>query len=113
MRFAQRCVRARVMADELPSVEFTPEALLDFQEAYDWYEAQRTGLGAQFALSIEAAIEQARRHPHSGLAIHGEVRRVLARRFPYGVLYVPVEGRLVVVAIFHGQRKPTSWKERL
>jgi len=44
--------------------------------------------------------------------VHGEVRRALVRRFPYGVFYV-VEGQaLLVLAVAHVRRQPAYWLAR-
>lgn len=43
------------------TIVFRPEA--ELQEAYQWYESQRKGLGEDFLLCIEAAISSIQRSP--------------------------------------------------
>jgi plasmid stabilization system protein ParE len=41
-----------------------------------------------------------------------DIRRVLAHRFPYGVLYVPRGNSIIVLAVMHLRRQPDYWRER-
>jgi toxin ParE1/3/4 len=93
-------------------VLFRPNAATELTEAWDWYEARREGLGDEFATCIEAAIAQAARTPDVNPRVHGEVRRALVRRFPYGVFYL-IEGQaLLVLAVAHVRRQPGYWLAR-
>ncbi len=67
---------------------FRSVAEQELREAYRWYEDQRTGLGEDFLLCVEAAVAKARRSPELYPEVHKNVRRVLVRRFPYGIFYV-------------------------
>ena len=91
-------------------VVFRPEAERELADAYAWYEEQRPGLGEEFLACVEAALAQARRNPRLYQPVHRNVRRVLTRRFPYGIFYLVEEQRLVIVAVFHGRRDPRSLK---
>lgn len=65
------------------AVILRPEASEDLTDAYLWYEDKRHGLGEEFLLVVDAAIEKIRRSPDAYPIIHRNVRRVLTRRFPY------------------------------
>ncbi len=41
------------------------------------------------------------------------VRRVLARRFPYSVVYIELSDEIRVLAIAHGSKRPAYWRGRL
>ncbi len=82
-------------------VLFRPEAEAELTEAWVWYEARREGLGAEFATCVEAAIAQASRLPEGNARVHGEVRRVLLRRFPHAVFYLVEDEALLVLAVAH------------
>jgi len=43
----------------------------------------------------------------------GKWRRILLRRFPFGVVYGVMDDQIVVVAIMHTRRKPGYWKNRM
>ena len=87
-------------------IVFRPEARADVIDAYRWYEGKRAGLGEEFLLVLDAALEQIRRGPESHRVVHRNVRRALTRRFPYGVFYIAEPERIVVLAVFHGRRDP-------
>ncbi len=90
-----------------------PEAEADLDEAYRWYEKQRSGLGSQFIECVEAVLDRISERPELHAVVYRTVRQTLVRRFPYVVCYV-LEGHCVdVVAVFHGQRDPASWKSRV
>lgn len=89
-----------------------PEAEQDIREAYSWYETQMSGLGANFLLRIDAALSSVQRNPRQYPLIHQEVRRCLVRRFPYGILFLEEDKRVIVLAVFHAKRDPRSWQER-
>ena len=90
-----------------------PDAEADLIEARDWYEAKQEGLGDEFLTCVEAAIARAARVPDENPRAHGEVRRVLIRRFPYGVFYLVEGGALLVLAVAHVRRQPGYWAGRM
>jgi plasmid stabilization system protein ParE len=94
------------------TVVIRPEAEADLAEAHRWYEAQRPGLGQRFLLSVEAALFAIQRHPETFPVVHNQIRRVLLRRFPYGVYYVVADLHTAVLAVFHCKRDPQRWQER-
>lgn len=89
-----------------------PEAEADTREAYTWYEAKRPGLGDEFLLCLEAAIETARREPEACPTVHGAVRRAFTKRFPDGVFFVRESEVIVVHAVYHAARNPRGWQGR-
>jgi toxin ParE1/3/4 len=93
-------------------VVFRPEAKEDLVRAYRWYEDRRPGLGEEFLGVVEAAIEQIRRAPAMFSVVHRDVRRVLTRRFPFGVFYRDEPERVIVLAVFHGRRDPRVVEQR-
>ena len=91
---------------------FRAAAAADVEEAYRWYEAQRAGLGDEFLASVQTALDLILDHPEGAPVLHRDTRRLLLRRFPYGIHYRLVEGQVVVVACFHAKRKPGMWRTR-
>ena len=92
---------------------FRSEASAEVQEAYDWYEAQRKGLGTEFRDELQETLDRILVNPNQYPAVHRNVRRALMRRFPYGVFYVVEAQRTVVLAVFHARRDPTGWRSRV
>jgi len=95
------------------SLVIQPEAEADLDEAYRWYEEQRSGLGSEFIECVEAVFDRIAARPELHAVVYRNVRQTLVRRFPYVVCYVFEENRVDVLAVFHGQRDPIIWKSRM
>lgn len=93
-------------------VSFHRAASAEFIEASTWYEDKRLGLGIEFITEIEHCISLASRHPLQFIVVHEDVRRVVANRFPYSVYFRTDGNRIVVLAVFHGNRNPAIWQAR-
>jgi toxin ParE1/3/4 len=89
-----------------------PAAAADVEGAYRWYENQRPGLGEEFLAALGASLEMIAAHPLAAPVVHKDIRRLLSRRFPYGVFYRLVEEEIVVVGCLHAKRNPSVWRSR-
>jgi plasmid stabilization system protein ParE len=89
-----------------------PRAEGDIQQAYCWYEDQRSGLGNEFLLSLEACLDNIKRNPLLYSYVHRELRRALVRRFPYGVFYLVEERTVVVLAVLDCRQDEEAWLSR-
>jgi plasmid stabilization system protein ParE len=90
----------------------TPEAEEDLSEARAWYERKREGLGEEFVLSVEAALDHIRRVPEAATEVYPGIRRVVVRKFPYGVFYRVDPDQIAVIAVYHSKRDPRGWRAR-
>lgn len=90
-----------------------PEAEADIAEAYRWYEEQSPGLGAEFVRAVDACLSSIERQPDLYPEVYERARRVLLRRFPYGVYYVVLPASIDVAACFHLRRDQRGWRSRL
>ena len=95
------------------SLIFAPEAELDIQEAYGWYEERRPGLGEEFLSCVDACLQQVCRMPEMHVKVFKEYRRALIRRFPYALFYEFADGKVTVYCVFHTSRDPEKWRQRL
>ena len=64
-------------------LRYTAKAKDDLLIAFQWYEAQRRGLGLEFLDCVEAKIETIEQMPKLYAEQHLNFRRVLVRRFPF------------------------------
>lgn len=94
-------------------VQLLPAAERELEEAFWWYERQRSGLGLEFLLAFDAAVESLRRLPEGHELVALKTRKALLRRFPYLVLYAVEAERVLVTAVFHGRRDPQRWSDRV
>lgn len=88
-------------------------AKADVHAATRWHELQRPGLGKAFVEAVDAALSQVAGNSLRYQIVHRDVRRVVLRRFPYGVFYRVAGDRIVVICVLHLHRDPSSWKSRL
>src|SRR5262245_46054005 len=97
----------------LPFV-FKPEALREFEEAVAWYEAQRPGLGRQFATEVEVVLHKAQASPERFRRIRGTARKIRLRRFnKYSIYFAVKDDAFAVLAVFHAARNPVHLEQRL
>lgn len=91
------------------------EAEADITTAAIWYENRDRGLGLEFLSDIQQAIIRALHSPRAFLLLrkNPEVRRILAKRFPYRVFFILRANVLVVFAVLHAARHQRIWRHRL
>jgi len=80
---------------------FHPEAECELHEAYDYYEAKREGLGGRFGGAFREALTRVLQRPLAWGLLEAPYRLCRLNRFPYGILYEPREGEVVIVAVMH------------
>ena len=81
-----------------------PRAEADLQEAKQWYDRQRPGLGNQFLDAVEDALEELQEHPERHPFYYRDFRRLLMRRFPYRLFYRIEGDQVKVFRILHVKR---------
>jgi hypothetical protein len=86
-------------------------------EAAAWYERERPGLGVDFQVAIEAALDVLEQDivpltPAPGTSGSRGVKRLLLRRFPYSVIVREGGTEVVVLAFAHHSRRPGYWRDR-
>lgn len=94
------------------SITFHRAASAEFIEASVWYENKRLGLAREFMAEIDRCVSLASEYPFQYAIVHEDIRRVVAYRFPYSVYFRAEEDRIVVLAVFHGSRDPSTWLAR-
>ncbi len=57
-------------------------AINDLQEAIDWYETQKTGLGQEFLTAIGEVLGVIEENPLIFAQVYQQKRRAALRRFP-------------------------------
>lgn len=92
-------------------VRFTPLAADDVVRAFEWYEDQRRGLGAEFETVIDRILMLLSEMPELGPEVHGDLRRVLLVRFPYA-LYYRLGDVIEVRGCLHLRQSPEVWRRR-
>ena len=91
------------------SVEFQPAARQEIQQAFAWYEMQRTGLGAEFLRTVATARDELARDAERYPTTRGSFQRLKLRRFPYA-LHFDIRADVVRIhACLHFRQSPEHW----
>lgn len=89
---------------------------IEVEAAAAWYEQQRSGLGAEFLVSLEHAMiaicSSPRAAPRWPDLLDLDLRRYMMARFPFLIGYRDLPTEVVVLAVAHAKRAPLYWLER-
>ena len=92
---------------------FSALARDELAEAKRYYNRLQKGLGDQFQREAEIAAKRIVEHPLAWQFEFNPFRRFLLNRFPYKMLYVIENERILVIAVSHQHRQPDYWIERI
>ncbi|MCF8460442.1 MAG: type II toxin-antitoxin system RelE/ParE family toxin [Flavobacteriales bacterium] len=92
-------------------IHVSNEAFLDLAQAFDWYEEQRSGLGSELELCVDARIHAIARNPFHYQERYKQVHIAFVDRFPYGIHYLIEDNDIRIIGIFHMSRNPENWNE--
>ena len=87
-------------------VIFRPQARREFDDAADWYEQRRTGLGARFVAAVQQVLDEVSANPQRYPEVFGDVRERIVQGFPYCVYYREENGQIIVLAVVHTRGIP-------
>ncbi|NER04663.1 MAG: type II toxin-antitoxin system RelE/ParE family toxin [Okeania sp. SIO3C4] len=92
-----------------------PKAKIDVVEAAEWYEEQKKGLGYEFFLRFDDALELLKDKPYICQKVYRFFRKALLRKFPYAIFYHIDEQakEIEVIGVFSTYRDPEIWKQRI
>ena len=74
---------------------------------------RQPGLDLRFIVSVEETIERILEDAHRWRPFDEDVRRCLARVFPYAILYTIEPDYVLIIAVAHCSREPGYWKHRI
>ena len=95
------------------TTRFLTPASLEPTEAIEYYETQRAGLGYEFLSEVETAVEKISDFPEAWALVSNRTRRILPKRFPFGLLYQIRNQEIVVAAVMDLRRDPAKWQDLL
>jgi toxin ParE1/3/4 len=84
-----------------------PRAQRDIRIARRWYNERREGLGDELVDEIHSKLEAVSKTPLMHAVYAQDARRTTLNRFPYSILYLVVDDRLLVVAVGHDKQ---NWR---
>jgi toxin ParE1/3/4 len=92
---------------------FHPQASEEYTQAAEYYAEVSPELGRRFYGEIERLIQVVRRQPDRFPRFNPPAQRVMARTFPYSLVYLDQPDRVLIVAVMHAKRHPNYWRPRL
>ena len=91
------------------NVFIVPSAEKEFFEVINFYEDQLQGLGNLFTEEFLKALDFIQLFPTGWQKVGPHTRKYLLKKFPYIILYVAEDARIVITAIAHQHRHPNSY----
>lgn len=89
------------------NLQIRPLATIEIIEAYDWYEAQKEGLGLDFLNELEVFYSNLTQNPFTYSYYEAPVRQGKINRFPYLVVYEIFDETIVVYSVFMAKQNPS------
>lgn len=88
-----------------------PDALIDIQNAIEYYENEQSSLGIKFEQALNKLFLSLEKSPFYAIR-YDEVQCVPMKKFPYMIHFTLNEPNLhiVVRAVFHTSLNPEKWK---
>lgn len=94
-------------------VEFTPEALREVDDAFEWYLERSLPAAEAFVRETDTAFALIASSPDVWPHFEAGTRRYVLRNFPYNIIYREISTGIEIVAVAHHKRRPRYWRSRL
>jgi plasmid stabilization system protein ParE len=72
----------------------------------------RAGLGHDFILNLEAGFDEILIDPYKFKVEYKAVRKHLIKRFPFKIVYIIEDQKVIIIGVLHGKRNPEIIKDR-
>ena len=89
------------------------EAEREVQQAFQFFESRRQGLGDEFVIAVDRAIAEISLSPERWPTLVSNIRRRVVRKFKYGVIYHVLDDEIEILAVMDLRRRPGYWRKRL
>ncbi|MBN2890677.1 MAG: type II toxin-antitoxin system RelE/ParE family toxin [Bacteroidales bacterium] len=94
-------------------VEITDEAKADLKEGIIWYKNKNSNLVEDFVSKVEKAVKTISENPLQFVALYKNSRKFKIDRFPYNIIYIIKEEKVIIFSIMHTSRNPQNWQKRV
>lgn len=95
------------------SIRLRREAQKEYDEAAEWYEDRRKGLGLRYLFALQKMLHRIIESPDSFPVVFEDVREAVMRKWPYAIYFQVKDEYVLVLAIFHASREPIQWQNRV
>jgi len=87
-------------------------AQIELDDSIDYYNSESAGLGDAFLVEVLQTLDRIKDFPQAWHPFTDITRRCQLRRFPYGIIYQPLDIEILVIAVANLHRNPEYWKDR-
>lgn len=86
----------------------------ELADAIAWYEGKEAGLGTALRESVETTVSGIQDNPLAYPVVYGsKTRRAVTKKFPYAIIFLVEQDRILIIAVFHTSRNPVIWRGRI
>ena len=93
-------------------IDVRPLAVMEILEAYDWYELQNVGLGAEFLDELDKFYDVLLDNPLVFSYYEAPVRDGKIRRFPYTIAYELIGTTIIIYSVYMSKKNPSGKRIR-
>lgn len=97
----------------MKAFSFHPDAQSELEQAIEFYDEKRPGLGLELSDEVFASIRRILQNPNAWSKVSANTRRCLIHRFPYGIVYQALADEIFVIAVMHLSRRPNYFQDRI
>lgn len=96
-------------------LDIEPEAVDDIQEAVDYYNRKKSGLGKRFFKTVDKHFDFLKKNYTAFAIRYDDIRCMPVKKFPYMIHYRVLESQqtVSVKAVFCTYGDPDKWHERI
>ena len=97
----------------MTAVVFHTEAEREVEDAVEYYECRRTGLGRDARTKFEEAVARILQNPKLFSHFRNtDIRKCFVDRFPYTIYFRELDDSIWVAAVAHQKRREGYWLDR-
>jgi hypothetical protein len=89
-------------------VTYLDAADAEFQNATDYYNQERAGLGFEFSDEVKETVTRIRNYPEAWTPLSKRTRRCQVHRFPYSIICEARSDAVVIVVDSASSSQPTK-----
>ena len=101
------------MKKGLYKIELSKEAEIDFDNSYEFYANISQKVADNYFKEVNDSFIVLSKYPESFQKVFGNARRYVLIKFPVVIYYLIHNTTIQVIAIFHADRNPDIWKQRM
>jgi toxin ParE1/3/4 len=94
-------------------LQIHPAALEELKSAVAWYLERNETAAINFTAEVDRALDLVVQSPDRWPRGEHATHRFVLVRFPFALIYREKENAVEILAVAHGHRRPSYWKERI